>query len=108
MEMQLCLPSNPTSTRRMLDLTPNTTRHIVRDWSDKGLPSTFTRSYTYIITELRLLVARMSEFIDQLTKATAQHLAKAYLNSPHNTYIDIDQEEAGPPDPINFPDQGHN
>ncbi|KAF9770304.1 hypothetical protein IL306_012172 [Fusarium sp. DS 682] len=67
----------------------NKINDIVGDWSAKLLPSPFTTSYTYTITELRLLFARMSEFIDDyLSKATAQRPAEAFLNPPSNTYID--------------------
>ncbi|KAF5267669.1 hypothetical protein FOXYS1_1463 [Fusarium oxysporum] len=42
-----------------------------------------------MITKLRLLFERMSEFIDDyLNKATGQNTVEAYLQPPRGTYID--------------------
>ncbi|KAH7259168.1 uncharacterized protein BKA55DRAFT_591948 [Fusarium redolens] len=62
---------------------------LVRNWKTKSLPSPFPRSDYAIITNLRLLFERTSEFIDDyLSKATAQNTVEAYLQPPRRTYID--------------------
>ncbi|KAK2694698.1 hypothetical protein QWA68_005437 [Fusarium oxysporum] len=62
---------------------------LVRDWKAKTLPLPFHRGGKGMITKLRLLFERMSEFIDDyLSKATAQNTVEAYLQPPRVTYMD--------------------
>ncbi|KAF5637985.1 hypothetical protein F52700_4688 [Fusarium sp. NRRL 52700] len=62
---------------------------LVREWEAKTLPLPFHRGDKGMITKLRLLFERMSEFIDDyLSKATAQNTAEAYLQPPRRTYVD--------------------
>ncbi|KAF4503580.1 hypothetical protein FAGAP_188 [Fusarium agapanthi] len=62
---------------------------LVRKWEAKTLPLPFHRGDNGLITKVRLLFERMSEFIDDyLSKATAQNTVEAYLQPPRLTYID--------------------
>ncbi|KAF5549779.1 hypothetical protein FMEXI_4029 [Fusarium mexicanum] len=62
---------------------------LVRKWEAKTLPLPFHRGDNDMVTKLRLLFERLSEFIDDyLSKATAQNTAEAYLQPPRRTYID--------------------
>ncbi|KAG5795131.1 hypothetical protein H9Q69_005822 [Fusarium xylarioides] len=62
---------------------------LVHEWKAKTLSLPFGRGDNGMITKLRLLFERMSEFIDDyLSKATAQNTAEAYLQGPRRTYID--------------------
>ncbi|KAF4440957.1 hypothetical protein FACUT_2986 [Fusarium acutatum] len=62
---------------------------LVREWKAKTLPLPFNRGDNGMITKVRLLFERMSEFIDDyLSKATAQNTAEEYLQGPRRTYID--------------------
>ncbi|KAF5712628.1 hypothetical protein FMUND_8375 [Fusarium mundagurra] len=62
---------------------------LVHEWKAKTLPLPFDRGDNGMITKIRLLFERMSEFIDDyLSKATAQNTAEAYLQGPRRTYID--------------------
>ncbi|KAF5595003.1 hypothetical protein FPCIR_4627 [Fusarium pseudocircinatum] len=62
---------------------------ILREWKAKTLPLPLNPCDNGMVTKLRLLFERMSEFIDDyLNKATARNTAGAYLRGPRRTYID--------------------
>ncbi|PNP77040.1 hypothetical protein FNYG_09653 [Fusarium nygamai] len=62
---------------------------LLREWKAKTLELPFNQGDDGMITKLRLLFERMSEFIDDyLSKATAHNTAEAYLQGPRRTYID--------------------
>ncbi|KAF5685910.1 hypothetical protein FDENT_5983 [Fusarium denticulatum] len=62
---------------------------LLREWKAKTFTLPLNPADAGMITKLRLLFERMSEFIDDyLSKATAQNTAEAYLQGPRRTFID--------------------